>query len=68
MTAYALTGDMETCLEKGMDDYISKPMDRNMLQQKLLRWLDGSNQFDATADGVAAPRNVLPLRVTRELV
>jgi osomolarity two-component system sensor histidine kinase TcsA len=68
MTAYALTGDMETCLEKGMDDYISKPMDRNMLQQKLLRWLDGSNQFDATADVVAAPRNVLPLRVTRELV
>jgi osomolarity two-component system sensor histidine kinase TcsA len=65
MTAYALTGDMEACLEIGMDDYISKPMDRNMLLQKLLRWLDSANQFDGTADMVAARRKVLPL-VLRE--
>lgn len=39
---------METCLGKSMDDYISKPMDRNMLLQKLLRWLDPVNQFNST--------------------
>jgi osomolarity two-component system sensor histidine kinase TcsA len=40
MTAYALRGDNETCLEKGMDDYISKPVNINKLLQKLLIWLD----------------------------
>ncbi|KAH8127126.1 osomolarity two-component system, sensor histidine kinase TcsA [Trichoderma asperellum] len=40
MTAYALRGDSETCLEKGMDDYISKPVNINKLLQKLLVWLD----------------------------
>ncbi|KAH7202738.1 hypothetical protein BKA60DRAFT_161377 [Fusarium oxysporum] len=39
MTAYALKGDMERCLEKGMDDYISKPMNRQLLMKKLLKWL-----------------------------
>ncbi|KAF9773026.1 hypothetical protein IL306_009219 [Fusarium sp. DS 682] len=39
MTAYALKGDMERCLEKGMDDYIPKPMDKQMLMKKLLKWL-----------------------------
>ncbi|KAI3320497.1 hypothetical protein HD806DRAFT_506605 [Xylariaceae sp. AK1471] len=43
MTAYALAGDMEKCLEKGMDDYISKPIDRDLLLEKLLRWLDPAN-------------------------
>ncbi|TRX91209.1 hypothetical protein FHL15_007814 [Xylaria flabelliformis] len=40
MTAYALAGDMEKVLRNGMDDYIVKPMDRNVLLQKLLKWLD----------------------------
>jgi osomolarity two-component system sensor histidine kinase TcsA len=39
MTAYALKGDMERCLEKGMDDYIAKPVNRQLLMKKLLKWL-----------------------------
>ncbi|KAI0184987.1 hypothetical protein EV127DRAFT_349194 [Xylaria flabelliformis] len=42
MTAYALAGDMEKVLRNGMDDYIVKPMDRNVLLQKLLKWLDST--------------------------
>ncbi|PTB68117.1 hypothetical protein BBK36DRAFT_1114704 [Trichoderma citrinoviride] len=51
MTAYALRGDSETCLEKGMDDYISKPVNINKLLQKLLTWLDSPEW----ANGVNGP-------------
>ncbi|CAI4213170.1 unnamed protein product [Parascedosporium putredinis] len=39
MTAYALKGDMELCLERGMDDYIAKPVNKHLLVKKLLKWL-----------------------------
>ncbi|CAK7202044.1 hypothetical protein SEUCBS139899_004762 [Sporothrix eucalyptigena] len=39
MTAYALKGDREQCLAFGMDDYISKPVHKRMLVEKLLAWL-----------------------------
>ena len=39
MTAYAMKGDREQCLEKGMDDYIPKPVNRNILIKVLLKWL-----------------------------
>lgn len=39
MTAYALKGDKERCLEHGMDDYLSKPVDRNRLTAVLYKWI-----------------------------
>ena len=37
MTAHAMKGDRESCLEAGMDDYISKPINREELQQVIER-------------------------------
>ena len=37
MTAHALEGDRQRCLEAGMDDYISKPFDPDELREKLTR-------------------------------
>lgn len=43
LTANALKGDQEYCLQSGMDDYLSKPLDRSLLEHKLLRWLSPEN-------------------------
>jgi len=39
LTANALEGDRERCLEAGMDDYITKPVRREVLQATLQKWV-----------------------------
>jgi CheY-like chemotaxis protein len=39
MTANVMSGAREKCLEWGMNDYISKPIDRNELKRTLEKWL-----------------------------
>jgi CheY-like chemotaxis protein len=39
MTANAMQGDREMCIEKGMDDYISKPITPQTLASVLEKWI-----------------------------
>lgn len=41
MTAHAFAEDRDECLRAGMDDYISKPINRALLLEKVTHWLSG---------------------------
>ena len=50
MTANAMNGDRERCLEVGMNDYITKPIDENKLIQAIETWLDKDKDASAPID------------------
>ncbi|MCD4754640.1 MAG: response regulator, partial [Deltaproteobacteria bacterium] len=39
MTAHAMKGDREICIEAGMDDYITKPIKRELVFEVLEKWV-----------------------------
>jgi two-component system, sensor histidine kinase and response regulator len=49
LTANAMKGDQERCTEAGMDDYVSKPIDRNQLFRALLKWVKAKHPSDPSA-------------------
>ncbi|HEB56618.1 MAG TPA: response regulator [Gammaproteobacteria bacterium] len=58
MTANAMQGDREKCLEVGMDDYLSKPIEPELLFKKLQQWLPGAEEktvIEKTAKDMAEP-------------
>jgi signal transduction histidine kinase/DNA-binding response OmpR family regulator/HPt (histidine-containing phosphotransfer) domain-containing protein len=58
MTANAMAGDREKCLEAGMNDHLAKPIDPDKLFEALLRWISPRT--------VAVAPNVAPAPVVTE--
>ena len=54
MTAHAMTGDRERCIEAGMNDYASKPVNPTTLVHTIMRYLDAAVEQPAPV-AVEAP-------------
>jgi signal transduction histidine kinase/DNA-binding response OmpR family regulator len=54
MTANVMATDREKCIEAGMNDHVSKPIDPDELFATLLRWIK-PRDGDGTAPNIAAP-------------
>jgi PAS domain S-box-containing protein len=62
MTAQSMQGDRERCLAAGMNDYLSKPVNRELLQRALAHWL----RPIAAVESDSSDRQSLPKGVDAE--
>ena len=60
ITANALEGEVERCLEAGMDDYLPKPLEMAELRQVLKKWMPVSALDDPMVDEDGVPAGLMP--------
>jgi len=65
MTANAMMGDKEKCLECGMDEYVSKPVDIETLQEVLGQWINFRDLPPAETPPPTPPKDAMNLTQIR---
>jgi CheY-like chemotaxis protein len=53
VTAGAMAGDRERCLQAGMDDYLSKPVEAQEMAQVIAKWIGRKDGVEEAFDGAA---------------
>ncbi len=64
MTANAMKVDLDACLAAGMNDHVTKPIDRRKLVATLRRWLPARPAESAATDASRSPEPVLATSVS----
>lgn len=54
LTAHAMVGDKQLCLESGMNDYLNKPLEYPKLVQAFRKWVKGAVQDSGSIDDANA--------------
>ena len=59
MTANAMKADLDACLEAGMNDYVTKPIDRALLAKTLRKWIPSAPSV-AAQEPQGVPSSTIP--------
>ncbi|MBP7738500.1 MAG: PAS domain S-box protein [Spirochaetes bacterium] len=57
MTAYAMSGDRERCIEAGMNDHMSKPFDPDQFYAICRKWMPERTHIDGTVPATQTERS-----------
>jgi signal transduction histidine kinase/DNA-binding response OmpR family regulator/HPt (histidine-containing phosphotransfer) domain-containing protein/HAMP domain-containing protein len=66
MTANVMAADRDKCIEAGMNDHVSKPIDPDELFAALLRWIKPSDRRDLERASVGTDSTTQPFRGSEE--
>lgn len=63
LTAHAMESEREKCISVGMDDYLSKPIERHKLVDLLSRWLDNPDVNHPINDNTISQKNKMTVGI-----
>ena len=66
MTAHAMSGDKDRCLQAGMDDFVSKPIQPEQLFRVLSRWVGQCQPIKVSQKPETTDHSIDPLEAAKE--